>query len=189
MKADWPCRVGLAAMLAATATPALTQEPDAPAALQAVLAATPNARQCFARIYDRAHLAAHPGQKVAELGFRMIWRKVDGECGGGDCLQGYGFQLKVRRRNDKRPFAASGPCLERDGKAFCGVECDGGGLYVTKNADGSLLLSFGDSWGIRLGEECGEDSGETTELLPGKDDRVFRLDPLPAGQCPAYEKW
>jgi hypothetical protein len=59
---------------------------------------------------------------------------------------------------------------------------------VRKTADGSVPLSFGVSWGIRPGEECGEDSGAETGFRPGKDDRALRLDPLPAGWCPACEK-
>ncbi len=77
--------------------------------------------------------------------------------------------------------------MEQDGKIFCGVECDGGGVFVTRREDGSLMVSFDDMWGIRMSDSCGEEEG--VEFKPGKDDKAFRLDPLPVSQCPAYDAW
>jgi hypothetical protein len=172
-------------LLGLAALPAGAVEPEAPPALAALLAPSPNARACYSRAYDKAHLAAHPKQKVADIALRLTWRVIEGEC--EDCSQGYLFQMQLRRRADKKPLVASGPCMERDGKAFCGVECDGGGVFLEKRGDGSLLVAFGDSWGIRMSPDCGEE--DEVAIEPGADDKAFRLDPLPAAQCPPYDKW
>lgn len=166
---------------AETVVPVLAPE------LAALFPAEANATLCYARKYDASHMAAHPDQKVTGITIRLVNRLVTDE--SDDMAQGTLFQLEVRRRGDRETLEASGPCMVEGGKVFCGVECDGGGLYAKKRDDGSLLLSFDDMWGIRMTPDCGDEEEDAKELLPGKDDKAFRLDPLPASACPPYEAW
>ncbi len=192
---------GLALMLAAPALAAPPAPPTAskpigqgaaPAApespeLAALFPSQPNVPACFGRVYDAKHLAQHPDQKVTAIAMRLVNR----DAGADPAVPGVGhlFQLQVKRRDEGRVLKALGPCMAEGGRVFCGVECDGGGLYARKRDDGALILSFDDMWGIRMTTTCDEDEADAAELLPGADDKSFRLDPLPASQCPAYEDW
>lgn len=166
------------ALLAASAAPAYAGD-----SLGRIVPPEDGARACFKRVYDAAHLAKHPDQKVEEIGFRMAYAGPETEAGPDG--RHYAFRLEARRRGEGRSISTGGECRETDGRIFCFVECDGGGIYLSPRAGRSILLSFGDSEGIRM-EGC----GETDEaLLPGRDDKSFRLDRLPASQCPAYAHW
>ncbi|MFZ1680222.1 MAG: hypothetical protein WAT70_04320, partial [Rhizobiaceae bacterium] len=162
-------------------------DPDEGPELAALFPAEPNVPACYGRAYDARHLAQHPAQQVTGIAMRFVQR----ESGADPDIPGVGhlFQLQVKRRGDARFLKALGPCMAEDGRVFCGVECDGGGLYAKKRDDGALILSFDESWGIRMTTTCDEDEADAAELLPGADDKVFRLDPLPASQCPPYEQW
>ncbi len=161
--------------------------PDGGPELAALFPAEPNDPACYARAYSAGHLADHPQQKVTAIVMRLVNR----EAGDDQDNPGVGhlFQLQVKRRGENRLLKALGPCMGEGGRVFCGVECDGGGLYARKRDDGALILSFDDSWGIRMTTTCDEDEADAAELLPGADDKVFRLDPLPVSQCPPYEAW
>lgn len=163
-----------------------TSEPASPE-LAALYPAVPNVPACFGRVYTAGHLADHPKQKVSEIAMRLI----DRQAGADPAIPGVGhlFQLRVRLRGENKLLKALGPCMAEGGKVFCGVECDGGGIYARKRDDGALILSFDDMWGIRMTTTCDEDEADAAELLPGADDKSFRLDPLPASQCPPYEAW
>jgi len=157
---------------------------ERPPELRALFPESENAPACYARLYDAKHLASHPDQKVTAMELRLVLRTA-----GSDDEPGIGhlFQMRVKTRGSKDTLSGTGPCMVEGGKVFCGIECDGGGVFVKKRDDGSLLVSFDDMWGIRLAGDCGEDEADGKELLPGKDDRSFRLDPV--SHCPPYEEW
>lgn len=161
-------------------------EPESPA-LAALYPAQTNVPACYARAYDAKHLAQHPDQKVTAIAMRFVNR----DAGADPAIPGVGhlFQLQVRLRGGKDVLKALGPCLAEGDNVFCGVECDGGGLYAKKRDDGALILSFDESWGIRMTTTCDEDEANVASVVPGRDDKVFRLDPVPASQCPSYEEW
>lgn len=170
---------------------ASAQEAKPSALIGAIVPAEPEARACFVREYTDEHHKAHPAQTVAAMEFRLTWHVFQVE-EGAEPFSGYQFQMSVKRRDSGTEQTGSGPCMEQNGKIFCGVECDGGGVYLKKREDGSVLVSFDDMWGIRLLGSCGDDEeadANTVTLEPGKDDKAFRLDPLPVSQCPAYDAW
>jgi hypothetical protein len=156
-------------------------------ALTSILPENDGARACFSRVYDAAHLSRHKDQKVVEIGFRLgfVAEKND----DGSTYRSFRYQLNARQRGDAEAAMASGECGQSGGKSFCGVECDGGGVYVRPLPDGALLVEFGDSRGIRLTPGCGEDEENFVMLEPGKDDKSFRLARVPDAQCPAYADW
>lgn len=157
---------------------------ERPPELRALFPEETNTPACYARAYDAKHLADHPQQKVTAMELRLVLRTVGSD---DDTARGHLFQMRVKTRGSKEVMTGIGPCMVEGGKVFCGIECDGGGVYVKKRDDGALIVSFDDMWGIRLADDCGEDDEEAAALKPGKDDRSFRLDPV--ASCPAYEKW
>ncbi|MCB1383269.1 MAG: hypothetical protein KDJ73_10155 [Notoacmeibacter sp.] len=183
-------RTALLLLAFCLSSPALAQMPEPSPLLAAIVPVEPEARACFARVYDAAHLKTHPHQTVTGMEFRLTWHVFEQE--GNEPFGDYMFQMRVDRRGAKKQAHGTGPCMERDGKAFCGIECDGGGVFLKPREDGALLVSFDDMWGIRLSESCDgdeEDEDAAVPLKPGRDDRSFRLERLPDGQCPAYEDW
>ena len=159
--------------------------------LAAIVPAEPEARACFRRVYSADHLKKHPAQTVTGMEFRLTWHVFEVE-EGEKPFAGYLFQMRAERRGASKAASGIGPCMERDGKAFCGIECDGGGVYLKPREGGALLVSFDDMWGIRLSDSCDgdeEDEDAMVMLEPGSDDRSFRLERLPDDQCPAYGDW
>ena len=184
-------RKALLALFLLAPVSASAQEAKPSALIGAIVPAEPEARACFVREYTDEHLKDHPAQTVAGMEFRLTWHVFEVE-EGAEPFSDYQFYLGVRKRGGKKELTAGGPCMEQEGKIFCGVECDGGGVFVTKREDGSLMVSFDDMWGIRMSDSCGEEEASEeagVEFKPGKDDKSFRLDPLPASQCPVFDAW
>lgn len=158
---------------------------ERPPELRALFPEKANTPACYSRTYDAKHLAAHPDQKVTAMELRLVLRTIGS---ADDSAQGHLFQMRVKTRGSKETMTGIGPCMVEGGKVFCGIECDGGGVFVKKREDGALLVSFDDMWGIRLADDCGEGEEEdSASLTPGKDDKAFRLDLV--ASCPAYEQW
>jgi hypothetical protein len=153
----------------------------------AMLPRVDGAKACFSRVYDSGHLASHKDQRVTQIGFRLAF--VAERNDDGSIYESYRYQLTARLHGQAKAATASGECGEFDGRSFCGVECDGGGVYVVPRPDGSLLVEFGDSRGIRMTAGCGDDEDDFVMLEPGKDDKAFRLSRVPDDQCPAYAGW
>jgi hypothetical protein len=140
--------------------------------LVAPATAGPNALGCFARTYDRAHLARHPDQLVTAVKLH-IYRTPP------DILNKYWFLAQFRVRGKDEPLRTSGICNEKASGLYCFVECDGGSVDVVPRArDAMMYLDR-----IRVAA-CAEDTltgGQ--ELTGGKDDRVFRLDRVDGAAC------
>jgi len=154
--------------------------------LARILEPEPGARICFRRVYDAKHLKAHPQQTVTEMEFRLAYHKFPADDFYPQGQRNYYFDLLVKRRGHASTASGGGECAPQGDRIFCGVECDGGGLYLEPTGNG-IKLSFGGMWGIRLSEGCdGSDEGNT-ELTPGADDKAFRLTAIK--DCPAYDEW
>ena len=152
-----------------------------------ILAPKPGTQICHSRHYDSAHMKAHPRQLVTDITFRLAYHRFDADENYPQGQRNYYFQLLAKKKGNTRTLTASGECFVHENRIFCGVECDGGGLYMKKDGAKSLVLSFGDMWGIRMSDGCGEAEESTVMLEPGADDRAFRLEPDRI--CPAYEQW
>jgi len=136
-------------------------------------AAGPDALGCFARSYDRAHLAQHPDQVVTAVMLR-IYRPPSGNA------DKHWFLAQFRLRGKDKPLRTSGICNETASGLRCLVECDGGGVDVVPRArDATVHLD-------RISGPACEDSGR--ELTGGKDDRVFRLDRVNDAACAGMKR-
>jgi hypothetical protein len=167
--------------------PAATIASGQVAKLADIVPATPGARVCFARSYDAKHLREHPRQRVAGVTFlirstgfddRGEWvLKPDGKYK----YTRYLFAIRFAQRDGNRAPTTSGECAEAE-KTGCHVECDGGGFALEKSGDGLLLRLLDE--GIRI-DDCDE---KDVRLMPGTDDKAFRVEKVAEAQCRALEK-
>lgn len=175
-----------ALVLSASAGPV---EPGKEGALATLVPPRDGARACYFRVYDAAHLAKHPRQKVTEMRFRLAYHVHEPDQFFPAGQRNYYFQLDARLRDQKKMLSASGECMLQDGQIFCGVECDGGGVMIDRSRRDRLLVDLESVGRIRMAPPCDDGEEEGYDLLPGEDDRTFLLDGDLASACPAYEDW
>jgi hypothetical protein len=147
---------------------------------------------CFARRYDKEHLAQHPLQKVSVMKLLITAEKTDPK---EDKVLEYSFRLGVNFRDRRGDFDSSGECghaptvrnADTDppvaaGIDFdCGVDCDGGGISVDlANNDGSVIVKLDR---IRIWKGNTPDGDAAGALQGGADDKVFRLDRTGLNEC------
>lgn len=170
-------------------------EPGQEGQLAELVPPQPGARACYSRVYDAAHLAKHPKQKVTEMTFRLAYYRHDPDTYAPLGQRNYYFELDAKVRGQPKKLTAGGECsLRADGKSiFCGVECDGGGVIISRKPEpGKLLVDLESQGYLRMTVDCDEeeaDEAETYELKPGADDKQFLLTQTEASACPAYDDW
>ena len=143
------------------------------------------AQACWSAEYDDAYLVQHPQQSVASMSFGMEYEwQTDGHWEEGRDL--FSYELKVGFRDGTRGRAVGNCLASLSGPLHCAVECDGGGVDISKSDDGSLTVDLTRHTYIRL-RYCGEDA-ETVRLnaVPGASS--FRLASVPRAQCPPVFK-
>jgi hypothetical protein len=160
---------------------------------------TADQEACFGRVYDRAHLASHPQQKVTSihilrgLGERPEtenWQPDQGaelikkfrETGEADVLAFVSF------KDRKGTFHNSLTCRKEGPKGtLCYIDCDGGSFNLKRANPSSLLL---ENEGFVLVGGCAEEVALDQQVYfkPGKDDKLFRLDSKPVAVCRAEEQ-
>ncbi len=136
---------------------------------------------CFTRVYDAAHLAQHPLQKVSAM--KLLVATEPGDPGAGP---NYSFRLGVTYRDRRGNFDSSGDCgLHDDGKGqpriTCSVDCDGGGMEVRLTPDNKSAMLTLDR--IRIWRDNHPDEDASYSLVAGADDRLFRLDRIGNNEC------
>ena len=175
----------------AAARPAAAEGPESIANLIGILAPEPGSKGCYRRVYDKAHLAAHPKQTVTAMTFliRVVRYDAQGErhhtpATKPDDWIGYQFAMAIDRRQERRTRRTAGDCFGNE-SARCSVDCDGGGVTLEKAAPDGLLVRLADDYGIRLSGAC---EGKAVMLKPGTDDKAFRLAKVADKLCAALEK-
>ena len=141
---------------------------------------------CFVRVYDAAHLAAHPAQKVTAMMLRLS--SLPAPDNGG--LQ-YSFEIGVRERGSGRLYASGGDCTPVNSSGLdnglvdrvsCSVDCDGGGIDLLVPAGSADVIAEFDRGG-RISLPYQGDLEKAIELVPGVDDKRFRLDRAATVEC------
>ncbi|MFA5958286.1 hypothetical protein [Hyphomicrobium sp.] len=122
---------------------------------------------CFARTYDDAHLAKHPGQQVRAIEVDLSKANSDGRPNAADHFT-LGFALMLT--SGPSWFGQAASCKTNDADFECYLESDGGVFRLTPQKDGGLRLETGEN-GLSLEGTDGDIE------LTGKDgiDRVFDL--------------
>jgi hypothetical protein len=138
---------------------------------------------CFTRVYDVAHMAAHPVQKATSMKVLVTMEK-DKETQEPT----FSFVMGVTKRASSKLWTTGGHCGQlRDGndegpvtRLGCGVECDGGGIGIAMGEDNrSIRVS---TEGVRVSPK-GESPEESGVDFGGGDDQLFRLDRTAVADC------
>ncbi|MBZ9660335.1 hypothetical protein LB523_14875 [Mesorhizobium sp. ESP-6-4] len=148
---------------------------------------------CFGRVYDAAHLKAHPHQKVARIffyyGHDPVSRPNEEPSTMSDAA--YNGFLTTTVRGAKKPDWAAGWCNKEDpgdtaSGIRCGMECDRTLASLKVDDNGRLLLSNVQP-DVYLDAGAEEDLGkaEYNKQALGSEDDNFKLDPMPAETCKA----
>ncbi len=124
---------------------------------------------CYARVYDRDHLAGHPRQKVTH--FFVTYGEDDTGRPPKSFDMAFGFLLKGSRD----VFTGLARCMVKGDGAACLVEGDGGAFTLTPRPDG-LLVSVNGRLEIEGVDSFSPDLHES-------DDRDFRLYASTAELC------
>ena len=153
---------------------------------------SPNgADACFGRVYDAAHLKAHPHQKVARIfffyGHDPVSRPNEEPPANQD--NSYNGFLTTTVRDGKKPEWASSWCNKNDPSdpssgIRCGMDCDRTLASLKVDDKGKLLLS-GLSQDVYLDPDASESmsKAEYNKQALGSEDDNFKLDPMPAAAC------
>jgi hypothetical protein len=160
---------------------------------------TADKEACYGRVYDRAHLASHPLQKVTSLHvLRSLGERPAAENWQPDQR---GELIKKFRDEGQADVTAFVTFKDRKGTfhnflscnregpkgTLCYIDCDGGSFNLRRANPSALLL---ENEGFVLVGGCGEEVAEGKEVYfkPGQDDKVFRLDAKPLAVCRAEEQ-
>lgn len=160
---------------------------------------------CFERVYDAAHLAKQPAQRVTRIALSLRHEKVDWFAGEGVVLR-----LGIQQRGEKAMRHAIANCDFRedanttgDGQAVIASHPKGaaigcmvktgrgldeeGEYFLLAPRDGgrSLMVHLDESLSVSA---TGAMGGKATDLPLGRADRVFRLERIDAGACAAWDK-
>jgi hypothetical protein len=134
---------------------------------------------CFARVYDAAHLKAHPHQNVRDMALLV---RVDSK---NPTYLALTLGLHLRKRDEFRmtgdDCSAVGEGTESPATVRCSAPCEGGSVGIKLKDDGSALLDFPDNGSIWIESEPGNPVVKPSGL--GGDDRLFRLDRAAGAAC------
>ncbi len=131
--------------------------------------------KCFGREYSRAELKAHPKQTVEQIKAKLIKYSAD------TSMPSAGLKIEVRLKGEEGVnYHAEFSCMDYQGKAFCGIECDGGSVTIAE-FDGQKMTLNSEGFNIHGG--CGEEGvTKFLEAIKGGDD-IFKMQALPQSYC------
>lgn len=144
-------------------------------------------RVCYARVYSQQHLAKHPKQKVAEIQFRLTYYRHEPDDYTPQGQRNYYFEVLARLRGQNDLMTSMGECTPAGSSIFCGVDCDGGGVNVTRRPPDKILVSLAEMGRLRMTNGC--DESDSVDLEAGEDDKEFLLTKTEDASCPPYDDW
>lgn len=129
----------------------------------------PGLSVCYAREYDRAHLAAHPDQRVTSVAL------TPDQAAPTDAL--FPLWVVVTHRDQPGKLEALAYCENIEDTLYCGMEGDAGAFSIAPAREGAVLLSVarggmgfeGETGFVRLEADRGDD--RTFLLYPARDCR------------------
>jgi hypothetical protein len=178
-------RIGRASLVVAillTGGPAWAADDFIASFLGAAPSKTGESFACFNRVYDPAHLAAHPQQNVKTMTLLAVVDPANPD----DVQLRFGVTFRTR----KGMLETNGGCAivkDETGapasatSAHCGVDCDGGAIDVTLKSDGNVLVGI--PAGARLWKPGDDDPDHNVHGAFGPDDKLFRLDRASLSDC------
>jgi len=138
---------------------------------------TPSGYVCFARIYDDAHMKAHPQQYVRKI---RLLAAYDDEMKD---LRSVSLTLEAMFRNRKAALRLGGGCdlVAGDEPTQCPIGCDQGQIEVKLRDRDTLIMTLPAH--PTLWRPTARDPDAGVDNAMGSDDRVFRLDSAPLNAC------
>jgi hypothetical protein len=134
-------------------------------------------RACWERIYDEAHLKAHPKQKVTAI--RLMHEPSDTDYFGVGLM----FNLRKRIGAEAFDYALYGFCKAKGAGLTCTPEWDAGTWRIERGPDGTLLIR-------NNGIIVNPSNYDAEEVAPGAvkinakpDDQTWRLEQIPEASC------
>ena len=140
---------------------------------------------CFQRVYDAAHLAQHPQQKLRAMNLLFTGERAFG------IVPSYSLAMAATFRDVAAPFVSSGSCQwtpdaaaagKSVGAIRCAVAYDGVGLDVAIKDSHAVVVSIPQTARLR-----GADSPLDEDYRFGADDKVFLLERTALKNCLALE--
>jgi hypothetical protein len=154
---------------------------------------TADQEACFGRVYDKSHLSRHPDQKVTSIHiFRYLSERTEAEYWRpnqrAETIKQFRetdhayLKVFVTFRDRKGYFHQYVMCHPGSNtNALCSVECDQGTFDLKRESPTTVLLH---NHRLVLVGGCGAEADEQEiDLIPGKDDKVFRLERKPPAVC------
>jgi hypothetical protein len=151
---------------------------DCTARIPSTTAGTNSLLGCFARTYDKTHLAQHPDQTVTAVKLKIFPSPPDPER--------LWFSIRMQRRGEYKALHNEGLCIQESSGTRCYVECDGGGVTVTPRSNSTVLMRLEE---IRMAP-CGTedaDNGTGIVVTGGKDDHEFLLKLVDDAVCSPHD--
>jgi hypothetical protein len=143
-------------------------------------------KPCYARVYDSAHLKAHPRQKVTDMEVDFDTKEGDSDRPNSEKYFeiGVGFRLKSK---PKEWVGAAAYCKTTAGFFDCYLDGGGGTFRLTPQ---SSALKFDVVEGADESGALAVDNGDDFPVFgaPGSDDRAFILPPADRKVCDAMNK-
>lgn len=136
---------------------------------------------CFERIYDAAHLNAHPMQQVMQIRL-MHERGADAKPEAEEPLY---LSIEITVRGNAEVYRLGGLCEPQGKGVLCTPEWEAGSFFVEAVADGALMVT-------NKSMMFNPNNFDAEEVAPGAiqlrgDDRAWKL--FPGGpQCGSVDK-
>lgn len=140
----------------------------------------PNRAACWERVYDEAHLKAHPRQLVAAV--RLVHLPQTWQARTGSFYVQLYFNLRERRAITGYDFQLGGFC-KPNGKALrCEPEWDAGTWRIERGPNGTLVVRNGNITVNPNPYDAEEIADNAARVRAKPDDGVWRLSPA-SGPC------
>lgn len=135
----------------------------------------PRREVCWERLYDAAHLAAKPRQKVTQI--RLMHMPPAAPYEDGKVYLQLHFNLRDRKTSGTYDYAYGGFCKARGQALRCQSEWEGGVFHVARGPGGTLDIR-NSGLIINPSNYDSEDISDDAVRVPAKpDDGVWRLSP------------
>jgi hypothetical protein len=142
----------------------------------------PNRDTCWERIYDDAHLTAHPRQQVVQIRLFHLpsrWPRP----ASGETFVALEMNLRARtHRSDAFDYSLGEFCQPSRGGLRCEPEWHAGSWQIERGANGSLIVCNDDITVNPSPSAAEERSEDAVTLKAANDEAAWRLQRM-AGPC------
>jgi hypothetical protein len=142
----------------------------------------PDLDACWERIYDDAHLKAHPRQQVVQIRLFHLPSRWPQPASGVTFVE---LEMNLRARahgNDSFDYSLGGFCQPSGGGLFCKPEWRAGSWRIELGANGSLIVRNHDIIVNPSASAAEERSEDAVTLKAANDEAAWRLQRMP-GAC------